>query len=537
MRLGSITASLLLASQIALTSLAAELLPPERPPREAIDYYIDAGLAREKVDPAPRASDANLVRRLTLDLAGRIPTVAETKAFIQSGDANKVERLVDRLMASPGFVRYQAYELDAMLMSGYRGSVRNYLLEAVEENRPWSQMFRELLVDKVSDTSKTATTEFVKQRADDPDKLANDVSVLFFGVNISCAKCHDHPLVSDWKQDHFYGMRSFFSRTFENGGFVAERDYGVDQFRTTSGEEKTARLMFLTGAVIDEPQSQEPSDAEKKEEKKRLEELKKQKQPPPAPKFSRRAQLVEVALKSGENDYFAKAIVNRLFDRLLGQGLVMPLDQMHSSNPPSHPELLDWLARDLAAHDYDLRRLMRELVLTRAYARSSLWEQSDRPRADLFAVANVRALTPQQYAASLKLASTDPASLASDAAALEKQLESIDNAARGIAGELDMPTPDFQVSVNEALLLSNSEKVLKEYFDGGNARLVTALEKIEDDRTLVETVVWSVLSRPADEQEIELLSEYLAARRDRRQDACQQILWALLTSAEFRFNY
>jgi hypothetical protein len=265
--------------------------------------------------------------------------------------------------------------------------------------------------------------------------------------------------------------------------------------------------------------------------------LKKQKQPPPAPKFSRRAQLVEVALKSGENDYFAKAIVNRLFDRLLGQGLVMPLDQMHSSNPPSHPELLDWLARDLAAHDYDLRRLMRELVLTRAYARSSLWEQSDRPRADLFAVANVRALTPQQYAASLKLASTDPASLASDAAALEKQLESIDNAARGIASELDMPTPDFQVSVNEALLLSNSEKVLKEYFDGGNARLVTALEKIEDDRTLVETVVWSVLSRPADEQEIELLSEYLAARRDRRQDACQQILWALLTSAEFRFNY
>ncbi len=102
--------------------------------------------------------------------------------------------------------------------------------------------------------------------------------------------------------------------------------------------------------------------------------------------------------------------MNRIWHRLFGQGLVMPLDQMHSANPPSHPELLAWLARDLADHGYDLKRLIRGLVLSRAYARGSRWEGSEPPRPSLFAVALVRPLTPMQLATSLRLATVDPAS-------------------------------------------------------------------------------------------------------------------------------
>src|SRR5215210_7426775 len=105
-------------------------------------------------------------------------------------------------------------------------------------------------------------------------------------------------------------------------------------------------MMFLTGRVIDEPPGNEPS----------KEELKQEKVPPPRPAFSARAQLVEVALRPGERDYFARSIVNRTWHRLFGRGLVLPLDQMHEANAPTHPELLQWLARDTVEHGYDLRR-------------------------------------------------------------------------------------------------------------------------------------------------------------------------------------
>ena len=120
-------------------------------------------------------------------------------------------------MASPGFVRHQATELDAMLMAGSKGSLRDYLVQAAGENRPWDQIFRELMLPDQTDKAQKGAAEFLRQRVKDLDRLTTDVSSTFFGVNISCAQCHDHPLVRDWKQDHFYGMKSFLSRTFVNG--------------------------------------------------------------------------------------------------------------------------------------------------------------------------------------------------------------------------------------------------------------------------------------------------------------------------------
>src|SRR5262249_26787208 len=151
--------------------------------------------------------------------------------------------------------------------------------------------------------------------------------------------------------------------------------------------------------------------------------------------FSARAKLVELALEPGDREYFSKAIVNRIWHRLFGYGLVMPLDQMHSANPASHPELLSWLARDVAAGGYDLRRIVRGLVWRGAYAGTSRWAAGEAPRPALFAVALVRPLTPAQLATSLRLATADPASLPVDydSDGFEKRIQGLEESGRGLA--------------------------------------------------------------------------------------------------------
>ena len=416
------------------TAQAGEMLPADRPIADVVDHYIDGALRNEAIKPATMADDATLIRRLTLDLAGRIPTAAEARAYVGSTDPDKWARLIDRLMASPGFVRHQATELDTMLMAGSTGSLRDYLVKATGENRPWDQIFRELMLPDQTDKGQKVAAEYLRQRVKDLDRLTADVSSTFFGVNISCAQCHDHPLVRDWKQDHFYGMKSFLSRTFVNGtdkaGFLGEHAYGTIRFKTTDDVERQARMMFLTGRRVDDADAKEPSRDEQKKEKEGLDRAKKEKVPPPPPKFSARAKLVELALQPDDREFFARAIVNRIWHRLFGQGLVMPLDQMHSANPPSHPDLLAWLARDMATHGYDLRRLIRGLVMSDAYARGSRWQGDEAPRPSLFAVALVRPLTPMQLAASLRLATVDPKSLPA-----ELSIRTIRETDRGRGGE------------------------------------------------------------------------------------------------------
>jgi hypothetical protein len=518
---------------------AGELLPPDRPLGEVIDHYIDARFAAEQVTPAPLASDTTVLRRTMLDLVGRGPTAAEAKAYAANNDPAKRVALVDQLLASPGYLRHQVAEFDVLLSTRGRSELRDYLTLALAENRPWDVMFRELISGDESDAARKGSAQFLKSRIDDLDRLANETSVLFFGVNVTCAKCHDHPLVDAWTQEHFYGMTSFFSRTFENGGFIGERDYGRVSYTTVYGENRTAQLMFLTGTVLEEPAVEEPTDDAKKQEKERLEQLKKDKQPVPPPAFSRRAQLIDVALREDQRDYFAKAIVNQLWNRYYGYGLVMPIDQMHPENPPSHPELLEWLARDFVAHHYDLKRLMRGLVLSNAYARSSRWESSSRPPQALFAVANVRPLSPAQYAAVLGFANTSPTQFAGDLAPAEydNRVRAAESKGRGAIDKLEYPSEGFQISVDEALLLSNNERVMNDLLKNSHGSLLAELVANPDHRAALIAAIWNVYARAPQDDELDALVVYLEAQPDRLEERWKQLLWAMLTSSETRFNY
>jgi hypothetical protein len=511
----------------------------ERPVAEIVDHYVDLRLARESVHATKEADDATLVRRITLDLVGRVPTAAEVRAYVDSSDPAKRVRLVERLMATPGFARHQATAFDALLMTGVKGSLRDYLVRAFGAGRTWDQVFRELLAADESEPDRKGTAEFVKARARDLDRLTSDVSSIFFGVNVSCSKCHDHPRVADWKQDQFYGMKSFLGRTFLNGTFVGERDYGVVTYKTVAGEERQARFLFLNGRAVEMPGMTEPSAEVRKEEKRRLAEAKAKNQPPPRPQVSARARLAEVALEPDARDFFARAIVNRLWHRYFGVGLVMPLDQMHAENPPSHPELLSWLARDLIEHRYDLRRTIRGLVLSHAYARSSRWDAaSEAPDPRLFAVAAVRPLSPIQLATSMWVATTDPAVFADLAspAAPDAKIAALEDRARALATAISRPGEDYQIGASEALLLSNGAPLGDLLAEGGD-RLAGRLAGIADRHEQIDLAVRNVLGRAPDDEELALLDAFLAERSDRPAEGCRQLLWSLLTSSEFRFNH
>jgi hypothetical protein len=540
----SVAALLFLSAVTGSPSRADELLPPYRPVEEVVDHYVDANLQKEGITPAGPAEDANFIRRVTLDLAGRIPTPAETQEYVQSSEPDKKAKLVDRLLASPDFAYHQRNELDLLLMAGKGpGEWRDWLLKTQQENRPWKQLFREVMLTRDDDADNKAALAFLKARAKNVDDMTNDTSRLFFGISINCAKCHDHPLVLDWTQDHFYGMASFFSRTYlTKKNYLGERDDGVMKFLPKDGQEKQAKLMFLTGAVIEEPvPAEQLSDEDKKQAAKRRKDLENSDDIPEPPAFSRRAQLVDVALRPDPSSFFSRSFVNRTWARVFGTGLVTPLDQMHSENPPSHPELLAWLARDAESHDYDIRRLLRGLVLSRAYGRSSRWEgPGESPAPRHFAVAEVRALSPMQFSMSLLVATANPLSIneaAGNAETWVNRRKELENQAAGFAKEIEVPGENFQVSVSEALLFSNNERIEKDYLRDSNDRLPGALKSLSDRNEVARTAYLSIFSRPPDAEETAVLTHYLNERTDRPVAALQQALWAMITSGEFRFNY
>jgi hypothetical protein len=452
-------------------------------------------------------------------------------------------KLVDRLLASSAFARHQAQEFytflhqDEQRKGARRTLLYDYLLTAFAENRGWDRMFREMLLPDDGNPALRGAGDFLKSRVKDTNRLTIDASVAFFGVNVSCAQCHDHPHVPAWTQDHFYGMKTFFARTVEVGGFLGERDFGLVKYLPNKGQEKVAPAMFLTGQALDVPGLKEPSKEEKKKDQDRLDEVKKSKKPPAPPAFSLRAKLVDIALRPVRHDFFSRAIVNRMWHRFYGRGLVMPLDQMHIENPGSHPELLQWLARDLSASKYDLRRLTRGLVLSRAYARASRWEGDKTPPDQLFALAQARPLTPMQMAAALKLASSDQAAFPADPSMLDKRLQMLEKGAESLAAFFAQPGENFQVGVSEAMLFANNQSLQKQLLEGGETLAAALLKREPDLAKRAELAVRTVLCRPARADEVQAISDYLRQRADRMEAACQQVVWALLTSAEFRFNH
>jgi len=230
-----------------------------------------------------------------------------------------------------------------------------------------------------------------------------------------------------------------------------------------------------------------------------------------------------------------------LWARLLGRGLVHPLDQMHSQNPSSHPALLNELAQYAEASGYDIKRMTQAIVLTNVYARSvhDNKTEQDSSSPDLFAAGIPRPLAPRQLSLSLRVAGRSPEKLKGrvDTESWDAEREKLEKASEGVARELLIPNEGFQIPVTEALWFSNNLSLQKDLLSSSNDRLVGYLKQLESDDEAILAAFISVLNRTPTDEEKAATKQYLVTRGDRREDGLKQVAWALMATPEFRFNH
>lgn len=539
------------------------------PLHERIDRLIEQGLEGKFALPA---TDGEFVRRVYLDLTGMIPSADEARDFIDDPSPYKRDKLIDRLLASPAYARRMQIVFDVMLMERREQQKvpadqwDNYLYQAFLENKPYDQIAREILSADGSDPSNRGPAKFYLEREGDPYILTRDVGRLFLGRDMQCAQCHDHPLVDDYKQAHYHGLYAFFSRTYgvqpAGGGFMlGEKGEGDVTYKSVFKK----KITHSTGPrVIDAAPPVEPKIAKGDEywvaPVNGIRAI---------PKHSRRS-LLPAALASNENPAFARNAANRLWALLLGRGLVDPVDFDHSDNPPSHPELLDLLAREFAQSHYNIKAFIREIMLTRVYRRSSE-PPADVSPADLapatFAVANLRPLSAEQLAWSVmrgagivdakraemeqRLIGADPRFRAiaeldpKRKALVERLIES--ETYRSLAGN-EQPFVHFfaagagqaqdrlDPTVHQALFLSNGDPI-RYWLGPSPSWLVGRAAALTDPAATADLLYLALLSRRPTAEERAAIVASLAPRSADKPKAVQEIAWAIVASSEFRYNH
>ena len=339
---------------------------------EPLHERIDQLIAQEHHwQVSPPANDSEFLRRIYLDLTGRIPTASEAREFLEDANAEKRARLIDRLLDSLQYVRYFAGVFDVMLMER-RGDThvsgdewRQYLQSSFEQNKPYNQLAHEILAAD-ADSESRGPAKFYLDRGGDANLLTREVGRIFFGQDLQCAQCHDHPLIEDYLQSHYYGIFAFLNRSFiyqpnkETKAVFAERAEGDANFKSVFTAVSGTTLPRLPGGTqIEEPTfARGEAYAVKPADKVR-----------PVPKYSRRLQLAKRAT-DGSNRAFNQNIANRLWGRMMARGLVQPVDLHHAGNPPAHPQLLGIVADEFVAMGFDIKAMLRELALSQTYQRS-----------------------------------------------------------------------------------------------------------------------------------------------------------------------
>jgi hypothetical protein len=369
---------------VAAQSNQQNYVHAEATAQESLSEQIDQVIAKCYLGPdVPLASDAEFHRRVYLDLVGRGPSVDESEAFFARIGADPAanamirNEVIDDLLSRDEFARYYAKVLEVMFTERREVisvfEVRAMIRQWLDDHRPLNELCTEMLAADGTGVELRAAASFILNRNAEPNLVTRDVGRIFFGRDVQCAQCHDHPLVADYEQSEYFGILSFVNRTYlfqdENRGnlpFLGEKGEGALEFasvfRPEAGKSVAQPVLPMAMAMDAEPDFVDTADAyvvAPEKDKRGI------------PRYSRRQQLAVLATHP-ENLSFNRNLANRLWANMTGMGVVHPVDMHHSDNPPVSAALLRLLSDELIACHYDLREFLRQIARSRAYQRSVL---------------------------------------------------------------------------------------------------------------------------------------------------------------------
>jgi hypothetical protein len=532
---------------------------------EPLHVVIDRLVALQTADyeklAAPVCSDEEFLRRIWLDLTGMIPSTADARQFLDDAEPKKREKLVDKLLGSPEYARHMQRVFDVMLMRRLPqkhvpvAEWEKFLREAFAQNQPWDRIVREILTADGSDPAKLGPARFYLDREGDVNAITRDIGKLFLGANLECAQCHNHPQIEDFKQQHYFGISAFFVRSFvmtdkEKKVVFAEKADGEATFESVFEiRDKVSKGPKTTGPKLFEAMSISEPKFEKVEDAYIVKPDEKDKTIRPVPRFSRRVKFAEF-IASADNRRFCRTTGNRLWALMLGRGIVHPIELDHSDNPPSHSLLLALLTEEFARQQLDIKLFLREIALSKTYQRSSRRESADAnapPPADAqFALGLLKPLSPAQFAWSVMQATgeTDVHRTAlgdkyTEPALYEKLAGYEQRFVQLFGGEPGHPSDSFESTTAQVLFLANDPAIVG-FLKPKIGNLADRLLKIPEDHPhqIAEELFLSTLTRRPTADDVQDVTGFLSGQTGAaRAAAIEELIWAAISSSEFRFNH
>lgn len=503
----------------------------ESPPTPAdvshkIDQLISERWKQEQVQPATLSDDAEFMRRVYLDVTGKIPHASEVRDFLQNSDLEKRQVLVEELLKSPSYIIHYTNlwraamipeaDADQQIRFALPG-FESWLRSRIAENRNFAEIVEEMLTLPADDTTVVGFAQpesptpaaFYAAKEAKPERLAAATSRLFLGLRIDCAQCHDHPF-DEWKQDQFWKHAAFFTDLPSiplPGQALETRAVAAGTIKIPE-QDRVVVATFLGNQAAAEVSQRD-----------------------------RRALAKWIV--APENKYFAKAAVNRIWSYHFGIGLVEPMDDFSPHNPASHPELLDELAKAFVISNYDFKFMIRAITGSQTYQLTSRQSDPSQAERSLFARMPVRGLTAEQIFDSLAVAvgyrqPFDP----------EQTLNFNNDQARqefvAMFGNQADSAPDRTATILQALALMNGS-FIGEATDLAESRTLAAVVDAPflSESEKIDSLYLTTLGRFPEPEERERMSEFLSSTDDlaARQVALADIFWVLLNSSEFLLNH
>jgi hypothetical protein len=502
-------------------------------PKTVVDNFTNKKWKELGIVPSEASSDEQFIRRVHLDLTGSLPRPEKVKAFLADKDAGKRDKLIDALLETPEYTYLFANKWADILRVKRRGQAdraagtfafHSWIRDAVAQDKPYDEFAREILA-ATGDETQSPPTVWYKELTD-PQQFVDDTAQVFLGLRIACAQCHHHPY-EKWSQDDYWGLAAFFGRVGrKNNPILGSNAQNANRqviFTKTTGtvmNKRTnvaAKIQPLDGAPLDISADDDP-----------------------------RHKLVDW-MADAKNPFFARAVANRYWSHFFGRGIVDPIDDMRVTNPPSNPELLDALAKELIDHKYSLKHLIKVICKSRTYQLTATPNEFNKHDKQTYARFYPRRLSAEVlYDAVCQVTNAPPqfgglpqdkfapnrAIMLPDESFPSYFLDVFGRPQRISACECERVS---EANLAQALHLLNSQEIQDKLSRANGRADVLAKDPRPDAEKVEEMFLWVFGRRPSAEH-LQVALDHIGRSAMNKKLAYENLLWALLNTKEFVFN-